>query len=1117
MFGSRNPGGLVEESAERSSGQRGKPLFSCLCRIFVDFSFQPKKLDDPVEPEQTTIKAGETLRIHPSHATNPRVASDAFTDFYWLLHSKASAVKAALQSPAAKPKGRPEADGEAAESDLASVKEQLERAIVEGLRVGSSNVLAKLGGKNVLPAVFRNVLIRLINSGETNSSLAKAILRLYTRFINVDQEQLESWNMDKIRDKLKTQGDAEVKALIARVYEIAEENSGDGSYSDSDSPAAGPGVRGKKTTKTRSPSKQPNSGADSKKTATGLSISKPTPSTIDSKKLSSTSASSKPMAPGTAPNKVGAKIPQRVPPTSAGIKRSREDDVAGSDARSSKKPANNTAASAIAINSMKPSSSAAKPLVTAAAKAPTSGPAAAQAKPRSGLLLPGKVRPISKPLPKPEPALKVQPTKADIPKMPPSKTQVAPAPSKNAKPQPSEATKQSSSSKSFLSALMDEIHEPKKVNKPEVPVKVATPPDPNETPVQRERRLRKEKRRALGLKVAFRSGDRLTEIREFTRHPEEIEDGSMARNIKTDGRDKNNEEGLMMKKFHGGKGIKTEEINDREWEELTPINFATHIPQEKREQTYVTRGGLKPFETDEQKLIKERESTELMAIYHNRADIPPNPRSPPYEPSFSGSSVSATDIHLSPAAPEYEEMMQRNREYRQWGPYHASRAAQSRLDTKARPDYADFTKALHSISSIADSYGGQQPTRQPETRSQQPVQDPRIWFESSAATRRDQQTVELLTSDRVKQWKDPDPFNTARSTTEDRDAAADPRLQKALESIQAVVASLRASQVDQPAQPAHVPQPTQQEVPQPAPAAAQEVPAAAPDYSAAWAQYYAAQQQQQQQQAWYGQHQNPYAQAANPYAQPQAQQAAAQPQQQATDLAGILAALNNQQQPAAATQPQYQPTTDPNSQIQALMAALAAGGTNQGQPAAAVAAAAQATDPQSAQYLLDVMKWATAAQQNQGAAQATPAAAAQTLPYPYGQAQTQPQPQSYGSSSHPDRDTSYGQGYNPIQERDAYGQPSQTYSGGGGGVSQDAYGRDRDNRDNRDRDRGQGQDYHHSKSKGRGGNNASGGGGNSNVPEHLRGINRSLIGTKQCSFWAKGQCAKGDKCTFRHD
>ncbi|KAI1097912.1 hypothetical protein F4804DRAFT_146283 [Jackrogersella minutella] len=32
-----------------------------------------------------------------------------------------------------------------------------------------------------------------------------------------------------------------------------------------------------------------------------------------------------------------------------------------------------------------------------------------------------------------------------------------------------------------------------------------------------------------------------------------------------------------------------------------------------------------------------------------------------------------------------------------------------------------------------------------------------------------------------------------------------------------------------------------------------------------------------------------------------------------------------------------------------------------------------------------------------------------------------------------------------------------------------------------------------------------------------KGINRALIGTKPCTFWAKGQCTKGEKCTFRHD
>ncbi|KAK8024653.1 C-x8-C-x5-C-x3-H type zinc finger protein [Apiospora rasikravindrae] len=42
------------------------------------------------------------------------------------------------------------------------------------------------------------------------------------------------------------------------------------------------------------------------------------------------------------------------------------------------------------------------------------------------------------------------------------------------------------------------------------------------------------------------------------------------------------------------------------------------------------------------------------------------------------------------------------------------------------------------------------------------------------------------------------------------------------------------------------------------------------------------------------------------------------------------------------------------------------------------------------------------------------------------------------------------------------------------------------------------------------------GGGAAGTKDH-KGINRALIGTKPCSFWAQGKCAKGDQCTFRHD
>lgn len=36
------------------------------------------------------------------------------------------------------------------------------------------------------------------------------------------------------------------------------------------------------------------------------------------------------------------------------------------------------------------------------------------------------------------------------------------------------------------------------------------------------------------------------------------------------------------------------------------------------------------------------------------------------------------------------------------------------------------------------------------------------------------------------------------------------------------------------------------------------------------------------------------------------------------------------------------------------------------------------------------------------------------------------------------------------------------------------------------------------------------------LPPH-KPVNKSLIGTKPCTFWQQGKCARGDQCTFRHD
>ncbi|KAM0430619.1 hypothetical protein ACHAQK_010570 [Fusarium lateritium] len=75
------------------------------------------------------------------------------------------------------------------------------------------------------------------------------------------------------------------------------------------------------------------------------------------------------------------------------------------------------------------------------------------------------------------------------------------------------------------------------------------------------------------------------------------------------------------------------------------------------------------------------------------------------------------------------------------------------------------------------------------------------------------------------------------------------------------------------------------------------------------------------------------------------------------------------------------------------------------------------------------------------------------------------------------------------------------------------FGRDRDQDrgwDRHDRDR----EDHHGGRGDRDGKDARKKRGT--LPPH-KPANKALIGTKPCTFWQQGKCARGDKCTFRHD
>jgi hypothetical protein len=83
-----------------------------------------------------------------------------------------------------------------------------------------------------------------------------------------------------------------------------------------------------------------------------------------------------------------------------------------------------------------------------------------------------------------------------------------------------------------------------------------------------------------------------------------------------------------------------------------------------------------------------------------------------------------------------------------------------------------------------------------------------------------------------------------------------------------------------------------------------------------------------------------------------------------------------------------------------------------------------------------------------------------------------------------------------------------------------SYGGDRGDRDRGDRgDRGDRNDRGWDRNDDYGRHDHQKEGGRkkkATLPPH-KPANKALIGTKPCTFWQQGKCARGDKCTFRHD
>ncbi|KAK4627964.1 uncharacterized protein CLAFUR5_04626 [Fulvia fulva] len=150
---------------------------------------------------------------------------------------------------------------------------------------------------------------------------------------------------------------------------------------------------------------------------------------------------------------------------------------------------------------------------------------------------------------------------------------------------------------------------------------------PNETPEERAKRIRKEQRRKL--RVEFKKGEDLVQIKYFTHDPEEeINHGEgQMRDISDAGG-----EGRALKQsqlMDIDDEDDAEEVQDlRAHEPITLVDFS-NIDKEERERNYAPYGGGLVEPTSAERAVREHyENNNLIVFYTSRDEIPPNPREP---------------------------------------------------------------------------------------------------------------------------------------------------------------------------------------------------------------------------------------------------------------------------------------------------------------------------------------------------------------------------------------------------------------------------------------------------------------------------------------------------------
>lgn len=627
-------------------------------------------------------------------------------------------------------------------------------------------------------------------------------------------------------------------------------------------------------------------------------------------------------------------------------------------------------------------------------------------------ILPGKTRPVAKPVSKPEPPVAAdspsasadEKSKAELRKplaKPESKTAAA---KKEVKPvAPKMVATSSSSAMSSISSLLDSIN----AKKPDPIVAVATKEGKRsqtpETAEQRAKRLHKEARRKL--RVSWKPEGELVQIKVFEKDDEEDEgrDVNMTRDAADD-----RSEGMMLKR-RADVGVEDDDddLPYQPW--VTPVatDFSP-LPDSIRKKSFVTRGGEVTFSTEEQKLMAEREQRELMAIYTDPADIPPTPKSPPPE-----ANVERTVTKLGYLPKEdsrFQEIQLRWTEEQQMGLDQALVAALKRFDARDC-----LSTRLDSILGRVTQKGPGGSTAAAKTSPASPA------VASGVVTKATNSNVPFIVGptaeapvlgwlrwDRIKLWRDPDPVHVDATRVHQY---AGPDVQMSGTAVEAVSTTLAGKPHPATSPPAWLTKDEErirewwlgfnkesaarqrkeeeERARAEAEANALRVAGQGPSSAQDWSAYYAQQQQ-----------------AYAPYM-------------------ALLQQVNGgqQQQPPAAAVAQSQQPQIPDSQLQSILAAI-----------------------------------------------------------------NQPSQQQPAHAQHANTG-----GYEPSYQAFSQGQQASAYAGDRDwerGESQPGRGEHKDAKDGRKK--------------------------KATLPPH-KPVNKALIGTKPCTFWQQGKCARGDKCTFRHD